>query len=40
MVERVRAVLILYYGIDTPTEKQIAEFILFGQVGGSCVKSV
>lgn len=30
--EKARAMLILFYRIDNPTEKQIAEFILFGRV--------
>lgn len=30
--EKARAMLILFFGIDSPTEKQVAEFILFGRV--------
>lgn len=30
--EKARAMLILFFGIDIPTEKQVAEFILFGRV--------
>lgn len=30
--EKARAMLILFYKIDNPTKKQIAEFILFGRV--------
>lgn len=30
--EQARAILILYYGINEPTEKQIAKFILYGRV--------
>ena len=30
--EQARAMLILFYRIDNPTKKQIAEFILFGRV--------
>ena len=30
--EKARAMLILFFGIDSPTEKQIAEFILYGRV--------
>ena len=29
--EKARAMLILFFGIDSPTEKQIAEFILYGR---------
>lgn len=31
-VEQARATLILLYGIDEPTEKQVAMFLLFGVV--------
>lgn len=31
-IKQARAILILFYKIDNPTEKQIAEFILFGRV--------
>ena len=31
-IEQARAMLILFYRIDNPTIKQIAEFILFGRV--------
>lgn len=31
-IEQARAMLILFYRIDNPTKKQIAEFILFGRV--------
>lgn len=31
-IEQARAVLILLYGIDDPTDKQIAMFLLFGEV--------
>jgi hypothetical protein len=30
--EKARAMLILFFGIDSPTEKQVAEFILYGRV--------
>ena len=30
MIEQARAELILFHGIDEPTDKQIAEYILFG----------
>ena len=30
--EKARAMLILFYRIDNPTKKQIAEFILYGRV--------
>lgn len=30
--EQARATLILLYGVDDPTEKQIAMFLLFGEV--------
>ena len=30
--EKARAMLILFFGIDIPTEKQVAEFILYGRV--------
>lgn len=30
--EKARAILILFYKIDNPTKKQIAEFILLGRV--------
>lgn len=29
---KARATLILFYGINNPTEKQIAKFILFGEL--------
>lgn len=32
-IEQARAILILLHGIDDPTEKQIAMFLLFGEVG-------
>ena len=31
-IEQARAMLILFYRIDNPTKKQIAEFILFGRI--------
>jgi len=31
-VEKARAMLILFYNIDEPTEQQIAKFILFGRI--------
>ncbi len=31
-IEQARAILVLKYGIYEPTEKQIAEFLLFGEV--------
>jgi hypothetical protein len=30
--EKARAMLILFFGIDIPTEKQVSEFILYGRV--------
>ena len=30
--EKAREMLILFFGIDIPTEKQVAEFILYGRV--------
>lgn len=30
MVEQARAELILFFGVNDPTDKQIAEYILFG----------
>lgn len=30
--EKARAMLILFYRIDNPTEKQVAEFVLFERV--------
>ena len=30
--EKARAMLILFFGVDSPTEKQVAEFILYGRV--------
>ena len=32
MLEQARAELILFFGIDEPTDKQIAEYILFGVI--------
>ena len=31
--EQARAILILFYGIDNPTEEQISDYILYGITG-------
>ena len=32
MIQKAKAKLILFYGIDNPTDKQVAEFLLFGKI--------